>query len=634
MNVGRLILRKFRSYLLQNLIPMLLLCSIIIPIGISYYRRLSETLLTREVNMLEASIASLNNEITTAETLLTNTCSKANIALLSVRPAIATTDIILLNDLRSTAESLVSSFDYISSIAVLFPKSKTAVSSDGCFISYAKKTGFERYSRYYDFSNLFIRTLTEKASGSGFITMLNSAVLHNEASTGESMLLYLFRPVSQTNIFFLFSIRESNMKKVFSTTPGLVNLYDLNNQYIFSLLVDTELERSTLEQMPPVPSNGHRRISCVLYPDLTAQMAVLNTTKLTILLFAVTTILVSLLLAVLNAYRNCRPLHSMINKMEEYGFEVQHRSELFDLLLSSMDNLHTAQENNEMTIRSLRQELETSLIQRCLYIPYSQASEDELPTIESFPQNYVVCYGIVRSPSSSEGSADTINLLSLMIGKQLSSKSTARFIRQSHGSFVLIAAADSSHDQQITLLRQSIETINKTMNAILSVSVSEVHTGLSQLSVAYQEAKNILELFQHIPGLHFSGEIQSSKETVESQKLSETDDASDRVMKYINGNFTDYNLSIPIICDECSVNERTLNTICNAKTGMTVSAYIQQLRLDKASSLLRNTDMLVTNILSSCGYNTSNAFFKAFKRVYGKSPSEYRAMFRSTNRRK
>ncbi len=61
---------------------------------------------------------------------------------------------------------------------------------------------------------------------------------------------------------------------------------------------------------------------------------------------------------------------------------------------------------------------------------------------------------------------------------------------------------------------------------------------------------------------------------------------------------------------------------------MNVSVFIRQLRMDKASSMLRNTDVKVIDVLKECGYNTPNAFYKAFKQMYGKSPSEYRALFR------
>ncbi len=98
---------------------------------------------------------------------------------------------------------------------------------------------------------------------------------------------------------------------------------------------------------------------------------------------------------------------------------------------------------------------------------------------------------------------------------------------------------------------------------------------------------------------------------------------------YIHEHFCEDSLSVKTISEACGVHEKTLNIECRVSTGMNISAYIQQLRLDKASSMLRNTDIKVLEVLKECGYNTPNAFYKAFKKAHGNSPSEYRDQFRS-----
>ena len=87
-------------------------------------------------------------------------------------------------------------------------------------------------------------------------------------------------------------------------------------------------------------------------------------------------------------------------------------------------------------------------------------------------------------------------------------------------------------------------------------------------------------------------------------------------------------LSVQSICSACETNEKIVNDASRNAANMNASAYIQQLRMDKASSMLRNTTVKVNDILKECGYNTPNAFYKAFKRVYGKTPSEYREVYR------
>ena len=59
-------------------------------------------------------------------------------------------------------------------------------------------------------------------------------------------------------------------------------------------------------------------------------------------------------------------------------------------------------------------------------------------------------------------------------------------------------------------------------------------------------------------------------------------------------------------------------------TGESVQACIRRLRMERAMALLRNTDRSVTAIALDSGYETSEAFSKAFKTLYGLTPTEAR----------
>ena len=58
--------------------------------------------------------------------------------------------------------------------------------------------------------------------------------------------------------------------------------------------------------------------------------------------------------------------------------------------------------------------------------------------------------------------------------------------------------------------------------------------------------------------------------------------------------------------------------------GQTPNIYLTQYRLDKSTVLLKNTDMTVTDIANAVGFNGSSYYAEAFRKWYGKSPSEYR----------
>lgn len=51
--------------------------------------------------------------------------------------------------------------------------------------------------------------------------------------------------------------------------------------------------------------------------------------------------------------------------------------------------------------------------------------------------------------------------------------------------------------------------------------------------------------------------------------------------------------------------------------------------MKRIAPLLEETNLPVSDIGLQAGYSTSSTFFKAFQRVYGISPSKYRALFSS-----
>jgi AraC-like DNA-binding protein len=61
--------------------------------------------------------------------------------------------------------------------------------------------------------------------------------------------------------------------------------------------------------------------------------------------------------------------------------------------------------------------------------------------------------------------------------------------------------------------------------------------------------------------------------------------------------------------------------------GESPHAYLLTRRLERAASLLRNTDRSVTEICFSVGLTSLGSFTTSFRRVYGTTPTAYRATF-------
>lgn len=59
-------------------------------------------------------------------------------------------------------------------------------------------------------------------------------------------------------------------------------------------------------------------------------------------------------------------------------------------------------------------------------------------------------------------------------------------------------------------------------------------------------------------------------------------------------------------------------------TGMTLSRYINDLRINYAANLLLNTNLSVTDICFESGFGNVSCFYKSFNEAYGVSPNKYR----------
>lgn len=58
--------------------------------------------------------------------------------------------------------------------------------------------------------------------------------------------------------------------------------------------------------------------------------------------------------------------------------------------------------------------------------------------------------------------------------------------------------------------------------------------------------------------------------------------------------------------------------------GLPFHTYITRLRLGKAVELMNHSDLSLTEIAMACGFSTQSGFYKAFRKVYGACPTDWR----------
>lgn len=83
-------------------------------------------------------------------------------------------------------------------------------------------------------------------------------------------------------------------------------------------------------------------------------------------------------------------------------------------------------------------------------------------------------------------------------------------------------------------------------------------------------------------------------------------------------------LSLEALAAETGYSVRSLTAQFRACTGETILGFLQRVRIEKACFYLDCTDMCVTDIALSTGFNNLSYFNKLFKRQTGQTPSQYR----------
>lgn len=84
------------------------------------------------------------------------------------------------------------------------------------------------------------------------------------------------------------------------------------------------------------------------------------------------------------------------------------------------------------------------------------------------------------------------------------------------------------------------------------------------------------------------------------------------------------NLSLRVLAQELNVNASYLSDLFKKETGLTVTEYILQSRMELAMQLLKDTRLQVQTVAQHCGIVDVHYFTKLFKRYTGMTPRAYR----------
>ncbi len=172
-----------------------------------------------------------------------------------------------------------------------------------------------------------------------------------------------------------------------------------------------------------------------------------------------------------------------------------------------------------------------------------------------------------------------------------------------------------------TLNRNQFIRLNRYITDIFTSltlpDITERILWLNEEAIGYHESHK--EYFYRLRSIcsDICKQIQQNK-SLQHGKLIE------RIQQYIQENYMNSGLGLSRISSEFHISEGYVSSIFKEQSNVNFGDYVENIRINKACQLLKENEHTISEISEFVGYNSVQSFRRAFKRVMGISPKEYR----------
>lgn len=198
----------------------------------------------------------------------------------------------------------------------------------------------------------------------------------------------------------------------------------------------------------------------------------------------------------------------------------------------------------------------------------------------------------------------------------------------------LISCIGGGADEQIgaifNIIRQENTEYRSLPNNLMGFLLSDIRNTLfrarSYIKETSENAEDLASIdskFAMKPNMNLLEEIAHS--LCKLNITAESDDQLiDTIRKYITDNFNDPSIGLSKISDEFNISESYFSHMFKEKTGENFSVYLENIRMNEAARLIKETNTSLNELYMAVGYNNANTFRRAFKKKFGITPSNMR----------
>ena len=133
---------------------------------------------------------------------------------------------------------------------------------------------------------------------------------------------------------------------------------------------------------------------------------------------------------------------------------------------------------------------------------------------------------------------------------------------------------------------------------------------------------NLISKSLHLKG-KFSGAQQQKEKVVEKDVKGNDELLMERIMKAVNAHLSDSDFNVDMLTREVGISRAQLHRKMKELTGLPVSEFIRNIRLEQAVRLLKEQKVNVTQVAYAVGFSNVAHFSTVFRKQFGVSPSAY-----------
>ncbi|PTS97103.1 hybrid sensor histidine kinase/response regulator [Pedobacter sp. HMWF019] len=183
-------------------------------------------------------------------------------------------------------------------------------------------------------------------------------------------------------------------------------------------------------------------------------------------------------------------------------------------------------------------------------------------------------------------------------------------LETSHIPFLMLTAKDS--------VEAEIEGVESGADLYFT---KPININLLQITI-----RNIFDQRQKLRE-HYSKDHQTElRELVHSSKDREF---MDKLLLIIDQQLINPDLDIEYLCNEIGMSRTKLYQKIKTITGQSIGEFVRSIRLRKAVEIMTKEDVLMTEVMYRVGIQTQSYFTKAFKKEFGKTPTQFLQDFNS-----